>query len=291
MCLYREIISRYGAPRTLLSDRGRNFVSNLVKALSELFNIKRHLTSSYHPQTNGACERMNSVILQALRAYTRDQQDDCRILQNLETSRKIAAKNIKQAQERYKQQYDKKSKEPEFQPAQRVWLYCTKVPVGKAPKLHRKWSGPYYITRIGPNSTYKLRNCATNKEVVSMVNAQRMKPYYDPKDRPTNLPDEFQNDNEELNPEEIQDDNINDNDQLLPNNRQQPVPPINNNGINRQQPPIPVINNNRPTQNQQQLPVDRINNRQQQNQQPAQNSETNKRTVGPSVDSTVNATS
>ncbi|VDI32374.1 Hypothetical predicted protein [Mytilus galloprovincialis] len=132
-----------------------------------------------------------------------------RILQNLETSRKIAAKNIKQAQERYKQQYDKKSKEPEFQPAQRVWLYCTKVPVGKAPKLHRKWSGPYYITRIGPNSTYKLRNCATNKEVVSMVNAQRMKPYYDPKDRPTNLPDEFQNDNEELNPEEIQDDNIN----------------------------------------------------------------------------------
>ncbi|VDI63928.1 Hypothetical predicted protein [Mytilus galloprovincialis] len=180
-----------------------------------------------------------------------------------ETSRKIAAKNIKQAQERYKQQYDKKSKEPEFQPAQRVWLYCTKVPVGKAPKLHRKWSGPYYITRIGPNSTYKLRNCATNKEVVSMVNAQRMKPYYDPKDRPTNLPDEFQNDNEELNPEEIQDDNIIDNDQLLPNNRQQPVPPINNNGINRQQPPIPVINNNRPTQNQQQLPVDRINNRQQ----------------------------
>ncbi|CAC5410016.1 unnamed protein product [Mytilus coruscus] len=74
--LYREIISRYGAPRTLLSDCGRNFVSNLVKAFSELFNIKRHLTSSYHPQTNGACERMNSVILQTLRAYTRDQQDD-----------------------------------------------------------------------------------------------------------------------------------------------------------------------------------------------------------------------
>ncbi|CAC5385460.1 unnamed protein product [Mytilus coruscus] len=115
-----------------------------------------------------------------------------------------------------------------------------------------------------------------------------MKPYYDPKDRPTNLPDEFQNDNEELNPEEIQDDNINDNDQLLPNNNQQhPVPPINN-GINRQQPPIPVINNKRPTQNQQQLPVDRINNRQQ-NQQPAQNSETNKRNAGPSGDSTVNA--
>ncbi|CAC5388205.1 unnamed protein product [Mytilus coruscus] len=102
---------------------------------------------------------------------------------------------------------------------------------------------------------------------------------------PKNL-HEFQNDNEELNPEEIQDDNIDDNDQLLPNNHQQPKPPINN-GINRQQPPIPVINNNRPTQDQQQLPVDKINNRQQ-NQQPAQNSETNKRNAGPSGDSTVN---
>ncbi|CAC5389753.1 unnamed protein product [Mytilus coruscus] len=62
--------------QTLLSDCGCNFVSNLVKALSELFNIKRHLTSSYHLQTNGACERMNSVILRALHSYTQDQRDD-----------------------------------------------------------------------------------------------------------------------------------------------------------------------------------------------------------------------
>lgn len=74
--LYKEIITRYGAPRTLISDRGRNFVSNLVKALSEMFQITRHLTSSYHPQTNGSVERMNSVILQAIRCYAKGQQDD-----------------------------------------------------------------------------------------------------------------------------------------------------------------------------------------------------------------------
>ena len=51
-------------------------MSNLVKALSEMFQITRHLTSSYHPQTNGSVERMNSVIIQALRAYTKNQQDD-----------------------------------------------------------------------------------------------------------------------------------------------------------------------------------------------------------------------
>ncbi|CAC5378936.1 Retrovirus-related Pol polyprotein from transposon 297 [Mytilus coruscus] len=241
--------------------RGKTFVSNIVKALSELFNITRHLTSSYHPQTNGSVERMNSVILQAFRAYTKDMQDDwidylpgimmayratpatqstdyspffllygremslpidtslvpkdhltqdnkiflARILQNMETTRTIPAKNIELAQQKYKQNYDKRTKDPEFRPAQRVWLYCTKVPVGKAPKLHRKWVGPYYITRFGPHHTYKLRNCATNKEVKSLVNAQRLKQYHDPEERPTNIPNDMENNMDEHDPDELDD--------------------------------------------------------------------------------------
>ena len=74
--LYKEIITRYGVPRVLISDRGRKCMSNLVKTISEMFQITRHLTSSYHPQTNVSVERINSVIIQALRAYTKNQQDD-----------------------------------------------------------------------------------------------------------------------------------------------------------------------------------------------------------------------
>lgn len=33
------------------------------------FDITRHKTSCYHPQTNSACERQNSVIAQSLRAF------------------------------------------------------------------------------------------------------------------------------------------------------------------------------------------------------------------------------
>ena len=51
-------------------------MSNLVKALSELFEIKRSYTSAYHPMTNGLVESKNSYILQALRAYCKGQQDD-----------------------------------------------------------------------------------------------------------------------------------------------------------------------------------------------------------------------
>ena len=67
--LFKEVICRYGAPNVLISDRGRNFLSNLVKALCELFQITRYYTSSYRPLLNGSVERMNSVILQALRIY------------------------------------------------------------------------------------------------------------------------------------------------------------------------------------------------------------------------------
>ena len=118
---------------------------------------------------------------------------------------KIATENIRAAQAKYKFQFDKRSQEPKFQPADRVWLYCTKVAVGKAPKLHKKWACPYYITLLGPNHTYKVRNCATNKEVKSLINGVRLKPYYDPEDRPTNPPVGLENMEEELNAEEIAD--------------------------------------------------------------------------------------
>ena len=48
--LYREVITRYGAPRTLVSDRLQTFMSKLTAAVCELFQITRYFTSSYHPR-------------------------------------------------------------------------------------------------------------------------------------------------------------------------------------------------------------------------------------------------
>ena len=39
--LYNEIFTRYGAPQTIVSDRGRNFMSKLVNALCEFFEVKQ----------------------------------------------------------------------------------------------------------------------------------------------------------------------------------------------------------------------------------------------------------
>jgi hypothetical protein len=72
--LYHQILTRYGAMRCLISDRGTNFMSKLVTAMCDIFQITRHHCSSFHPQTNAYCERRNSTIAQCLRAYCDQKQ-------------------------------------------------------------------------------------------------------------------------------------------------------------------------------------------------------------------------
>ena len=74
--LYREIFCRYGSPFLIISDQGTNFMSHLVQALCELFNVKRHRTTAFHPMANGRVEVMNSSIGKCLRAYCMDKQED-----------------------------------------------------------------------------------------------------------------------------------------------------------------------------------------------------------------------
>ena len=73
--LYNQIICRYGAMETLVSDRGANFMSKLVARLCQLFDINHTKTSAYRPQTNAACESFNRNIWAGLKCYC-DKQDE-----------------------------------------------------------------------------------------------------------------------------------------------------------------------------------------------------------------------
>ena len=44
-----EVISRHGVPAKLLSDRGTNFLSDLLHEVYVLLGIKKVNTSAYHP--------------------------------------------------------------------------------------------------------------------------------------------------------------------------------------------------------------------------------------------------
>ena len=60
--LVEHIICRHGVPEELLSDRGSNFLSDLILELCSLLGIRKLNTSGYHPQTDGLVEKFNSTL-------------------------------------------------------------------------------------------------------------------------------------------------------------------------------------------------------------------------------------
>src|SRR6266542_3093218 len=64
--LYEEIICRFGASRTLQSDRETHFVNELIQKLTKRFKIKHSLSSPYHPQSNGLVERFNKTLCEGI---------------------------------------------------------------------------------------------------------------------------------------------------------------------------------------------------------------------------------
>jgi hypothetical protein len=62
-------ISRFGVPEMITSDRGPQFTSNLWLQLCEMLNISHKQTTVYHPESNGAVERLHLRLRDALRAH------------------------------------------------------------------------------------------------------------------------------------------------------------------------------------------------------------------------------
>ena len=67
--LVEEIVPFFGVPEALLSDRGKNLLSNLVHDVCDLLGTQKLNTTSYHPQCDGLVERYNRTLKTALRKH------------------------------------------------------------------------------------------------------------------------------------------------------------------------------------------------------------------------------
>ena len=259
--LVDEILSRHGAPRTLLSDRGPNFLSSIVKEVCKLMNTRKANTTAYHPQTDGLVERFNGTLAEGLSMYVSGNQKDwdrhlplvlfayrvsphastrespfyllygreprlpidaslllpssshlsssvaehrARIVQNLEHAQHLISANTQLAQQKMKEQYDRTSKPVPFDIGCKVWVYTPKSKKGLSKKLMHNYHGPYRIVaRLSPVH-FRLRTM-DNRPVAVPVHANRMKPYFDPNDRPIDPPSDL-NDGFELSESDLPND-------------------------------------------------------------------------------------
>ena len=74
--MYENIISRFGVPKILVSDRGTHFLNSLIREMTDKFKIDHRKTTPYHPQTNGQTEQVNGILVSILRKMVLDSKRD-----------------------------------------------------------------------------------------------------------------------------------------------------------------------------------------------------------------------
>ena len=74
--LKEKILSHYGCPKELVSDRGTHFVNDVIKVLTEKYKIKHRLTSSYHPRANGQIEKTNGILCKIITKTVQNSMTD-----------------------------------------------------------------------------------------------------------------------------------------------------------------------------------------------------------------------
>lgn len=75
-CFFNHIFRLHGLPDSVVSDRDRKFTSRFWSSLMGLCGIKLKMSTSRHPQTDGATEVMNRMIGNYLRCYCAFNQSD-----------------------------------------------------------------------------------------------------------------------------------------------------------------------------------------------------------------------
>ncbi|XP_057756119.1 uncharacterized protein LOC130975326 [Arachis stenosperma] len=164
--LRMNIFSRFGVPRTLISDGGTHFCNKQLKALLLKYGVKHKVATPFHPQTNGQAEISNRELKRILE-------------KTIGSSRKDWSKKLDDA----------------------LWAYRTvfKTPLGCLHtnwylarlftcqlslnielkffpgKLKSRWSKPFTIIKVYPYGQVELMEDKTQRTFT--VNGHRLKHY------------------------------------------------------------------------------------------------------------------
>jgi len=65
--LCEEVIPMFGVPEALLSDRGANLLSHLMRDVCRMLGMEKLNTTAYHPECDGMVERFNRTLKSMLR--------------------------------------------------------------------------------------------------------------------------------------------------------------------------------------------------------------------------------
>ena len=69
--IVKNIFSRFGCPRAIISDGGSHFTNSHFRSLLKKYGVHHRVTTPYHPQANGQVEVSNRVVKNILKKIIR----------------------------------------------------------------------------------------------------------------------------------------------------------------------------------------------------------------------------
>ena len=72
----KNVVTNFGLPSKIISDRDPRFVSKFTRALCKLMGIEQNISTAYHPRTDGQSEHTNQWVEMFLHFVTNYKQDD-----------------------------------------------------------------------------------------------------------------------------------------------------------------------------------------------------------------------
>ena len=70
--LVDTVVCRHGVPAELLSDRGANLLSELIRNVCSLLGVHKINTTAYHPQCDGLVENLNRTLQEMMAKHARE---------------------------------------------------------------------------------------------------------------------------------------------------------------------------------------------------------------------------
>ncbi|MCO5605726.1 hypothetical protein L7F22_059910 [Adiantum nelumboides] len=74
--LYHNIMTRFGCPIELVSDRGTHFLNEVIQELTKTHMILHKKSTAYHPQANGQAKSSNKILVKILKKIVQEDHKD-----------------------------------------------------------------------------------------------------------------------------------------------------------------------------------------------------------------------
>ncbi|KAK9008902.1 hypothetical protein V6N11_080379 [Hibiscus sabdariffa] len=197
--LHKNIFTRFGDPRALISDEGSHFDNKLIAKALHRYGVRHRIATAYHPQTNGQAEVSNREIKQILEKTVNTNRKDWSPkldealwayrtafktplagekilleLNELEEFHLQAYESARLYKEKTKRWHDKHIMPQHFHEGQQVLLYNSRLKLFPG-KLKSRWSGPFIVHKVYPYGAVEIKK--DEDANIVKVNGQRLKVY------------------------------------------------------------------------------------------------------------------